>query len=227
MATCKFFAQGFCRNGDSCSFIHEQSRHRSVNSQPVPSALAVNQRSNISPAIAPHHDGGGVLPRICKFYLQGSCNKGDWCSYAHPSAPVPPEQVHSDTVARNTALGQQGCASHQLPSDTCASPDTRAKLPCKFLSRPGGCQNSACPYLHLKDDGKTENNSREDSEADENEASSPENTAIELPLTMHSRVSMRTILLATSQEHQPTSTSSATFLKSPSQLISLLRVLQA
>ncbi|CZS92027.1 related to ariadne-2 protein [Rhynchosporium graminicola] len=30
-----------------------------------------------------------------------------------------------------------------------ASPDSRATIPCMFLSRPRGCQNSSCPYLHV------------------------------------------------------------------------------
>jgi hypothetical protein len=48
--------------------------------------------------------------------------------------------------------------------------DSRARVPCKYLSRPGGCQNSTCPFLHSIDGNKVEDNTVQDAKISENEA---------------------------------------------------------
>jgi hypothetical protein len=153
MTLCKFFAQGSCRNGDSCDFIHE----------PVASAFPA---IDINPAAATHLNGGAKSTRICTFFMQGSCNKSDKCWYAHPPAIVPPQQVHPDTISLDPHLGQQDESYPQAPSDS------RARVPCMFLSRPGGCQNGSCPYLHAVDDHEVKKSISQGFELNEDEVSS-------------------------------------------------------
>lgn len=164
MTTCKFFAQGFCRNGDSCDYIHELHASTQNHFGSVASAFPAIERLNINPAAATHLDGGAKTTRICRFFLQGLCNKGDKCWYVHPPAIVPPQQVHPNTISLDPYLGQDE-SSPQAP------PDSRARIPCKFLSRPGGCQNGSCPYLHAVGH-EVEKSSSQEFEVNEDEASS-------------------------------------------------------
>ncbi|KAF2176024.1 hypothetical protein K469DRAFT_682817 [Zopfia rhizophila CBS 207.26] len=111
-------------------------------SDPVASAFPAIESLNINPAAATHLNGGAKSTRICTFFMQGSCNKGDTCWYVPPPAIVPPQRVHPDATSLDPYLGQQDASSPQPPSDS------RARVLCKFLSRPGGCQNGSCPYLN-------------------------------------------------------------------------------
>src|SRR5882757_6511474 len=97
MTACKFFPQGFCRNGDSCGFIHEQ--HTRTPAQPTIERLSIN------PAVPtlPHKEAKS--PRICTFFMQGSCNKGDKCWYVHPPAIVPPQKINPNAISLDSYLG--------------------------------------------------------------------------------------------------------------------------
>lgn len=166
MTPCKFFAQGFCRNGDSCDFIHERNTCTQNHFEPVASAFPAIERLNINSAAATHLNGGAKSTRICTFFMQGSCDKSDKCWYVHPPAIVPPQQVHPDSISLDSYLSQQDESSPQAPSDS------RARVPCKFLSRPGGCQIGSCPYLHAVDGHEVEKSSSQGFELSEDEASS-------------------------------------------------------
>lgn len=223
MTPCKFFAQGLCRNGDSCNFIHKRSTSAQNRLGPVASAFPAIERLNISPAAATHLNAGTKSTRICTFFLRGSCNKSDKCSYVHPPAIVPPQQVHPETIALDPYLGQQDESSPQAP------PDSRARVPCKFLSRPGGCQNGFCPYLHAVEDHEVENSSSQHFEVNEDEVSSYSyDLCKEVSInTINRTKSVTTILFEIFQEPQSPSTSSAKFSKSPSRRTSPLHALQA
>lgn len=155
MTKCKFLAQGFCKYGDSCDFIHEWHTHTS--------ALPATERPSINLAAPTLQNEEARSPRICTFFMQGSCNKGDKCRYVHPPAIAQPPQVYSSATSFDSCRGQQDKRSPQAPSDS------RAQVPCKFISRPGGCRNDSCPFLHALD-GHEENSSR-DFEENEDEAS--------------------------------------------------------
>lgn len=61
---CHFFAQGRCRNGSNCQFLHE-----------LPLSPTIGQAS-------------GELRKICHFFAQGRCRNGSSCRYVHEeSAP--------------------------------------------------------------------------------------------------------------------------------------------
>jgi len=95
--------------------------------------------------------------------MQGSCNKGDKCRYVHPSPTVPPQQVNPYAILLDTCLSQQHESSPQ------ATPDSRARVTCKFLPSPGGCRNGSCPYLHTLDGQEVEKASNQDFEVIEDE----------------------------------------------------------
>ncbi len=141
MTPCKFFAQGSCRNGFSCHFGHDRNLSSQNHSQPVHSAFPAIERLDITSGTANHLDAGAKTARICTFFMQGSCNKADKCRYLHPSAIAPSEQNHPDVISRNPYQDQRRRSPQELS-------DSRASIPCRFLSRPGGCQNDPCPFLH-------------------------------------------------------------------------------
>ncbi|KAN0091820.1 hypothetical protein V8E51_017667 [Hyaloscypha variabilis] len=78
----------------------------------------------------------------CIFFSRGSCRNGDSCNFSHEA----PEGIIS---------------SSQAPSDS------RAKVPCRFLSRPGGCLNGSCPYLHATESSKVDTTTHRDFEVNE------------------------------------------------------------
>jgi len=63
-------------------------------------------------------------------------------------------------------IGQQDGSPRQAPSDS------RTQVPCKFLSRPGGCQKGSCPFLHTRDSREVEKSSNLDFELNKAKASS-------------------------------------------------------
>jgi hypothetical protein len=164
MKPCKFLAQGYCRNGNSCAFSHEGNPSTQTNFERPGSALPDTQMLNLDPVIATYNDTGIKPSQICRFFLQGSCNYGVKCRNLHSPAVEPHSQVQLDTVSLEAHLGQQVTNSLHRPLDS------RARVTCSFFSKPGGCQRSSCPYLHVvRDlDGQPSN---QNSKADEDEAS--------------------------------------------------------
>ena len=157
MALCKFFAQGFCRHGASCTFIHEPGTNTGQLLAPVAPALPTTKKLNLNPAATTYLNDEAKPAQTCHFFLQGKCNKGKECRYTHLPAILSPQQVRADPTYLD---------SPQLP------PDYRATVPCRFLSRPSGCQNSSCPYLHVADGPSAEKRSSQDLEANREEVSS-------------------------------------------------------
>jgi hypothetical protein len=106
MIACKFFAKGFCRNGNSCPFIHHDHHHHhqpnpSIQGhwgRPVAPVFPATERPNFGPAAAatdvsrhqqhenplgnPSDSRAGVP---CKFFLSspGGCHRGSSCAYLH------------------------------------------------------------------------------------------------------------------------------------------------
>lgn len=61
---CRFFAEGRCRNGTACQFLHG-------------SPMSVGNKKS----------------ELCKFYAQGKCTRGFACTYAHDDMLVSQQQV--------------------------------------------------------------------------------------------------------------------------------------
>lgn len=128
MEACKYFAKGFCKYGAGCRHAHDQ---------PPDNPSHVQHFTLISRA------SEKVKPRLpCAFFLKGACYKGENCTYDHSSAPS--QQQQAPRIASPLEAGhpqQGGVTSQELR-------DSRAEIPCKFLSYPGGCQKADCRFLH-------------------------------------------------------------------------------
>lgn len=84
---------------------------------------------------------------ICRFFP--NCARGDACLYVHPVLPCRFQskctnptcnyQHHSPAV-----IGEAATTS----TPTTATIATAPTMMCKFVGRPGGCQNAQCPFLH-------------------------------------------------------------------------------
>jgi hypothetical protein len=92
----------------------------------------------------------------CKFFSRGMCRNGDKCTFLHkntegagghtwsnaPSIPVI-EALSINLDARVPEF------SPALPGHLLDGPsDTRALVPCRFFTHPGGCRNRTCPFSH-------------------------------------------------------------------------------
>ncbi|TVY34267.1 ATP-dependent RNA helicase DEAH12-like protein [Lachnellula subtilissima] len=142
MAPCIFFRRGACMNGDSCKFTHERDMSNQRDFGPVRPGFPDIERLAITSAKKNVINKEVKSKLACRFFSQGSCNKGDGCRYVHAPTVTPPEQVHSDTNLANPSLDSPSGSS--LPKAL----DSRAEVACSFMSRPGGCQKDSCPYLH-------------------------------------------------------------------------------
>lgn len=146
---CVFYAQGTCRNGSSCRFVHDgPPSTQNTGFEETGSALPVRQRpDNNAVATAPNPNDART-PKICKWFLKGSCHYGDKCRNLHDRTQAMQPPVRPSSVEQSANLGQPATAS------TSATADSRSGVPCKFFSRPGGCKNSSCPYLHIDNHNK-------------------------------------------------------------------------
>jgi hypothetical protein len=64
-ATCRFYAQGLCRKGDSCPFYH------------------LGRTNERPPDLYPHAQSGASSVKPCRYFRLGSCRHGDHCTYSH------------------------------------------------------------------------------------------------------------------------------------------------
>lgn len=157
MVLCRFFTRGLCRNGDSCNFIHEPGTNTGQQLAPVAPALLTTEKLDVNLTSIAYPNDEAKPAQNCRFFLQGNCNRGKGCRYIHLPAILSPQQAHLDALFVD---------SPQLPLDS------RATIPCRFISRPGGCQNSSCPYMHVRQEPNVEKSSNQDLEPNEEDVSS-------------------------------------------------------
>jgi hypothetical protein len=74
MTLCKFFAQGFCRSGDSCNFIHEPGTSTGQHLAPVAPVLLTTENLNLNPAAVTYRNEEAKPAQNCRFFLQGKCS---------------------------------------------------------------------------------------------------------------------------------------------------------
>lgn len=140
---CKFFAQGICRNGVSCAFLHEKvSSAQSSLKTCGPSSPDVPMPTIDSTAVS-YDDEHAEGSQACRFFLRGCCRYGDRCRNLHTPTELR-SQLQSSTAYKEVKLVEQNTNSSQV------SFDSRSNVPCKFFSRPGGCQNNSCPFIHVQ-----------------------------------------------------------------------------
>ncbi len=162
MIPCKFFAQGFCKNGNSCNFVHDR-RPIQNNDGFVNTVLPTIERVNNNSGFVARFNGENRSSLVCTFFLRGMCNKGDECRFTHPTTSATPQHPATITPSSYGAQEDTDCPEEQS--------DSRGRFPCKFATRPGGCQNSSCPYLHALDDQESGKDISQGFEGNEDEAS--------------------------------------------------------
>lgn len=84
--SCKFFQQGHCTKGTTCTFSHASSNAlqnmRNSSTEPFreashPFIMSPPPTADISRAVAM------AFKYPCKFFAQGTCKKGDECQFSH------------------------------------------------------------------------------------------------------------------------------------------------
>ena len=113
--TCRFFVAGRCLNRETCRFQHPET---------VPNPLSSERKAEPS---SRSQSGGSVSKaRIpCKFYLQGTCTRRDFCTFEH-SDPT----IATATVFRPI------------------SRDNRSGIPCRYFQRSICRMGELCPFSH-------------------------------------------------------------------------------
>ena len=112
---CHFFVAGRCLNGEKCRFQHPDT---------LPTHLSPEHKVKSISRSQP----GGSIPKTkipCRFYLQGTCTKGDFCTFEHS----------------NTATAT---ATAFLP----ISRDSRSSIPCIYFQKSVCKTGKLCPYSH-------------------------------------------------------------------------------
>lgn len=141
---CRFFAQGACKNGASCKFIHEKPSSTQSISLEAWSLASLGAQLPImeSPTVA-HNFGYAKCPQPCRFFSQGLCHYGDTCRNEHASTESR-FKLQQSTASEEIPASEEVMESSRVPSDS------RSSIPCRFFSRPGGCHNDSCSYLHVE-----------------------------------------------------------------------------
>lgn len=140
---CKFWLQGTCERGDSCTWLHGEPG-QSLSPQalrppagpwgaPVGTVRATASAQH-SPALSPTTD-----KRIpCKFWPLGVCKRGEMCTFAHQEAGPPVVRFYSPT-------GAAPPFAEQTPA---SSGPKLKKTICKFWLQ-GTCAKGAdCTWAH-------------------------------------------------------------------------------
>jgi hypothetical protein len=109
------------------------------------SVVVISESSHLSHTMIP-----------CRYFSRGICRNGDECTYLHENTVGAGGHLRSDALSFPAidALSINPYTpvptlSPGLPDYSLnGSSDSRALVLCKFITRPGGCKNGACPYSH-------------------------------------------------------------------------------
>jgi CCCH-type zinc finger/Zinc finger C-x8-C-x5-C-x3-H type (and similar)/RNA-binding, Nab2-type zinc finger len=159
---CKYFAQGNCTWGDSCSFRHDtqtDSWHSTIpdkESVPLESYRTPddsNAENWIGFEVVPNNH---VLSEPCQFHNRGNCHRADACPFLHDNTERTIPAVEEDTPLHPCHLYAEGkCARgeacpflHQATMEENSIPVIPDSEICQF-HKAGKCTRGvACPFLH-------------------------------------------------------------------------------
>lgn len=122
--SCKFFQQGQCTKGGSCTFSHSQPAAAAAFADPF--------RKTTHPVFissAPNADAVYAAPTYkqpCRFYAIGTCGKGDLCHYSHQSSDKPQTSLEYQTS--HASMGDEIAAPKQEVDRDTVSPSVIALL---------------------------------------------------------------------------------------------------
>ncbi|CEG83586.1 hypothetical protein RMATCC62417_17484 [Rhizopus microsporus] len=78
LVPCKYYGQGYCKDGDKCTFKHDNTN------DPEVCPLWVKGKCKNDELCRFKHEGPRDI-KICQFYKTQSCTKGDACPFSHVS----------------------------------------------------------------------------------------------------------------------------------------------
>ncbi|CAJ1456227.1 unnamed protein product, partial [Effrenium voratum] len=156
---CLWHLQGQCVRGDACTFAHDESELMEPGAlvpqgaQPLPMPPVV---PSLVPSLVP--TPSKFKTQICKFYLEGTCFKGDECSYAHGE-----DQLQAGPATGESSFKTKICVYHLqgkcFRGEACsyahseeelapgAEPSFKTKM-CNFYLQGQCVKGGACKFAH-------------------------------------------------------------------------------
>jgi hypothetical protein len=150
---CINFAQGFCKHGDQCRYLHDP------NVQPDAKAVELYQRGELGVG----SNGGQVANagfRPCNAFAAGNCTFGDRCRYSHNGEPpalnqqgsgpfIPQRKPCFSFQKGQCTLGDSCTYSHDAADNSGQNNIQFNKKPCFTFQNTGFCsRGESCNFSH-------------------------------------------------------------------------------
>ncbi|PHZ16522.1 uncharacterized protein RHIMIDRAFT_247042 [Rhizopus microsporus ATCC 52813] len=127
LVPCKYYAQGYCKDGDNCTFKHDNTN------DPEDELCRFK------------HEGPRDI-KICQFYKTQSCTKGDACPFSHDLKLEPCRFYHIQKVCEQ---GDKCPYSHETLTDESLQRLRQLTGPCRFWQFKGYCvTGDQCLFAH-------------------------------------------------------------------------------
>ncbi|KAG0735204.1 hypothetical protein G6F61_004193 [Rhizopus arrhizus] len=139
LVPCKYYAQGYCKDAEKCTFKHE-----SIN-DPEVCPLWIKGKCKNDDLCRFKHEGPRDI-KICQFYKAQSCTKGDQCPFSHELNLEPCRFFHLQKTCEQGEL----CPYSHDP----LTPESLERLrkltgPCRFWQFKGYCvTGDDCLFAH-------------------------------------------------------------------------------
>ncbi|RCH83759.1 hypothetical protein CU097_003386 [Rhizopus azygosporus] len=139
LVPCKYYAQGYCKDGDKCTFKHDNTN------DPEVCPLWVKGKCKNDELCRFKHEGPRDI-KICQFYKTQSCTKGDACPFSHDLKLEPCRFYHIQKVCEQ---GDKCPYSHEALTDESLQRLRQLTGPCRFWQFKGYCvTGDQCLFAH-------------------------------------------------------------------------------